>query len=119
LLKKSLKGGGERRARLLQFVVARTQLLVRSQTRQEGVSTDFVEFIVDQRDKFGVIVGHEMVAQALLFQFGQRRSSRRQPAHNRADRDAERGGRLGVTIPFPVNQQDRLALRLREPVNGS
>ena len=67
LLKKSLEGGGKRRARLPQRVVALTQLVVRSQTRQESASTAFVELVVDQRDKFGVIVGHEMVAQALLF----------------------------------------------------
>ena len=53
-----LEGGGERRASLPQLFVTQAQPLVRRQTRQEGGPAAFLELIVDQRDKFGVIVGH-------------------------------------------------------------
>ena len=53
-----VEGGGERRASLPQLFVTQAQPLIRRQTRQEGGSAAFLELIVDQRDKFGVIVGH-------------------------------------------------------------
>ena len=58
LLEQGVEGGGERRAGLPQLFVTLAQLLIRRQTRQEGGSAAFVELVVDQRDKFGVIVGH-------------------------------------------------------------
>ena len=58
LLEQRVERGGERRAGLPQLFVALAQPLVRRQTRQEGGSAAFVELVVDQSDKFGVIVGH-------------------------------------------------------------
>ena len=58
LPKQRVEGGGERRAGLPQLLVTLAQPLVRRQTRQKGGSAAFVELVVDQRDKFGVIVGH-------------------------------------------------------------
>ena len=107
-----VEGGGERRASLPQLFITLAQPLIRRQTRPEGGSATFVELVVDQRDKFGVIVGHRYACPALLLQFRQRCSPGGQSAHDRPDRHAERRRRLGVTIPFAVNQQDRLALRL-------
>ena len=106
-------------ASLPELFVTLAQPLIRRQTRQQGCSTAFIELVVDQRDKFGVIIGHRYACPALLLQFRQRRSSGGQSAHDRADRHAERHRRLGVTVPFAIDQQDRLALRLRETVNGS
>ena len=114
-----VEGGGERRAGLPELFVTLAQPLIRRQTRQEGCSAAFIELVVDQRDKFGVIVGHRYACQAPLFQFRQRASSGGQPTHDRADRHAKRRRRLGVTVPFAIDQQDCLALRLRQAVNGS
>ena len=107
-----VEGGGERRAGLPERFVTLAQPLIRRQTRPEGRSATFVEFVVDLRDKFGVIVGHRYACPALLLQFRQRCSPGGQSAHDRADRDAERRCRFGVTVPFAVDQQHRLALRL-------
>jgi hypothetical protein len=73
LLEQNVKGGGKRRAGLPQLFITLAQPIVRRQTRQEGGSAIFVELVVDQRDKFGVIVGHGFGAHALLFQFRKRR----------------------------------------------
>ena len=118
------QAGRQRRRRaacvgLPQLFVALAQPLVRRETRQESGSAAFVELVVDQRDKFGVIVGHRYACQTLLFQFRQRRAPGGQSAHDRADRDAERRRRFGVTVPFAIDQQDRLALRLREAADRS
>ena len=119
LLEQRVERGAERRAGLPQLVVAPAQSLVRRQARQKGGSAAVVELVVDQGDKFGVVVGHREAARALLFQFRQRRPSSGEPAHDRADRHAERRRRLGVTVAFGVDQQERFALRLGEAANRS
>ena len=93
--------------------------LVRRETRHEGGSAAFVEFVVDQRDKFGVIVRHDGLAQPSYFSF----ASAARPAASLLMivpiGTLKRRGRLGVTVPFPVDQQDCLALRLGQPSDGS
>ena len=69
LSEQRVEGGGERRASLPQLFVTLAQPLIRRQTRQEGGSAAFVELVVDQRDKFGVIIGHDMLAQPSYFSF--------------------------------------------------
>ncbi len=69
LPKQGVKGGGERRGRSPQRFVALAQPLVRPETRQESGSTTFVELVVDQRDKFGVIVGHRYADKSFYFSF--------------------------------------------------
>ena len=122
LLEQRLEGGGQRRAGLPQLVVTLAQALVRRQTRQESASRAFIELVVDQRDKFGVVVGswsNRVLAQRSYFSF----ASAARPAASLlmigADRDAERRRRLGVAVTFAVHQQDRLALRLRQAANRS
>ena len=64
---KLVEGGGERRAGSPELFVALAQPLIRRQTRQEGCSVAFIELVVDQRDKFGVIIGHIYACRASYF----------------------------------------------------
>src|ERR1700728_2372034 len=54
----AVEGGGKRRAGLPQLSITLARPVVR-QARQEGGSATLVELVVNQRDKFGVIIGHE------------------------------------------------------------
>ena len=64
-----VEGGGERRGSLPELFVTLAQPLIRRQTRQQGCSTAFIELVVDQRDKFGVIIGHRYACPAPYFSF--------------------------------------------------
>ena len=59
-LEEFVERAGDRRAGRAQFVVALTQPLVGRQTRKKRGSAAFVEFVVDQSDKFGVFVSHRL-----------------------------------------------------------
>ena len=52
-----------------QFLIAPAQALVRRQTRQQGGFAAVVEFVVDQRDKLGVIIEHGLLVQPSYFSF--------------------------------------------------
>ena len=67
--KQLVEGGGERRASLPQLFVTLPQSLIRRQTRPESGSAAFVELVVDQRDKFGVIIGHNYACPPSYFSF--------------------------------------------------
>ncbi len=69
MFEQRVKRGGDRRAGLPQFVVSPAQLLIRRQTRQESGSAAFVEFVVNQGDKFRVIVGHQFTKERSYFSF--------------------------------------------------
>ena len=62
-----VEGGGERRASSSELFVTLAQPLIRRQTRQEGCPAAFIELVVDQRDKFGVILGHECACPTSYF----------------------------------------------------
>ncbi len=78
MLEQDVEGARERRASLPQLVVTLAQPLVSPETRQEGGSAAFVELVVDQCDKFGVIVGHGVLAKPSYFSF----ASAARPAAN-------------------------------------
>ena len=69
LLEQRVKRGGDRRVGLPQFVVSPAQLLILSQTRQESGLAAFVELVVDQGDKFRVIVSHCFTKERSYFSF--------------------------------------------------
>ena len=69
MFEQRVKRGGDRRAGLPQFVVSPAQLLIRRQTRQESGSAAFVEFVVNEGDKFRVIVGHQFTKERSYFSF--------------------------------------------------
>jgi hypothetical protein len=58
LLEQNVEGGGKRRAGLPQLSITLARPVVR-QAHQAGGSATLVELVVNQRDKFGVIIGHE------------------------------------------------------------
>ena len=69
MLEQRVKRGGDRRAGLPQFVVSPAQPLIRRQTREESGFAAFVELVVDQGDKFRVIVSHCFTKERSYFSF--------------------------------------------------
>ena len=69
MLKQRIERGGDRRAGFAQFVVTPAQLFIRGQARQERASAVFVELVVDQGDKFRVVVGHRFTKERSYFSF--------------------------------------------------